>query len=69
LIRGKLEYTGVVHLGRSVVRPAIVDVMTDIVPPRAARLSLDLSFDGVGSGQALDRVTNTRTGEPQLERK
>lgn len=55
------------HMGRSVVRPAIVDVMTDIVLPRAARLSLDLSFDAVGSGQARARVTNTLT-EEQHER-
>jgi len=55
------------HMGRSVVRPAVVDVMTDIVLPRAARLSLDLWFDDVGSGQARARVTNTSTGE-QRER-
>jgi carboxypeptidase family protein len=55
------------HLGRSVVRPGRVDVMTDIVLPRAARLALDLSFDAVGSGQARARVTNTRT-EEQSER-
>jgi hypothetical protein len=53
------------YMGRSVVRPALVDVMTDIVLPRAARLSLDLSFDDVGSGQARARVTNTRTEEQQ----
>jgi hypothetical protein len=55
------------HMGRSVVRPALVDALTDIVLPRAARLSLDLSFDDIGSGQARARVTNTGTGE-QRER-
>jgi hypothetical protein len=51
------------HMGRSVVRPAMVDVMTNVMLPRAARLALDLSFDAVGSRQARARVTNTGTGE------
>lgn len=55
------------HMGRSIMRPALVNVVTDIVLPRAARLSLDLSFDATGGGQARARVTNTRTGE-QRER-
>lgn len=57
--------------GRFVVKEAAVGVMTELVLPRAARLSLDLSFelssDEVVRGQAHARVTNKRTGE-QRER-
>jgi hypothetical protein len=59
------------HTGRFVVKEAAVGVMAEIVLPRAARLSLDLSFDfssdEVVRGQGHARVTNTRTGE-QRER-
>jgi len=57
------------HTGRFVVKEAAVGVMAEVVLPRAARLSLDLSFelssDEVVRGQAHARVTNTRTGEQQ----
>ena len=59
------------HTGRFLVKEAAVGVPAEIVLPRAARLSLDLSFDlssgEVVRGQAHARVTNTRTGE-QRER-
>jgi hypothetical protein len=59
------------HIGRFVVKEAAVGVMAELVLPRAARLSLDVSFalssDDVVRGQAEARVTNTRTGE-QRER-